>query len=171
MVRKYLRLIIAGIVLLGAVLLFINASIYLGVLVVFISGIFVLTHFKNEKNLIAFYFIRKNKFQASGAVLSKVKHPERMIKSQEAYYYYLTGLVELQNHDNSKADKNLKKALKIGLRMKNDQAVAKLNLSGIALSRRNKQVAKHYLQEAKNLDKQKMLTAQIREIEAMMKRI
>jgi hypothetical protein len=64
-----------------------------------------------------------------------------------------------------------KKALSTGLRMKNDQAVAKLNLAAIALSQRNKKVAMVYLEAAKKLDKQKLLTAQIREIEMMMKKV
>ncbi len=171
MIRKYVRLIIAGILFLGSILLFVQAIIGYGVLAVLVSGIFVLFHFKNEKNLLAFYFVRKNKFEASGKILARVKNPENMIKSQEAYYYYLSGLVEAQNQKNTPAEKHFKKALETGLRLKTDQAVAKLNLSGIALSKRNKKLATHYLQEAKKLDKQKMLTAQIREIEGMMKRI
>lgn len=171
MIRKYVRLIIAGILFLGSILLFVQAIIGYGVLAVLVSGIFVLFHFKNEKNLIAFYFVRKNKFEASGKILGRVKNPENMIKSQEAYYYYLSGLVEAQKQKNAQAEKHFKKALDTGLRLKTDQAVAKLNLSGIALSKRNKKLATYYLQEAKKLDKSKMLTAQIREIEGMMKRI
>lgn len=171
MLSKIIRLIIAGILLLGSIFLFIKSFIGLGILVVLLSGIFVLLHFKNETNLIAFYFLRKNKFQSAGKVLSGVKHPERMIKSQEAYYYYLSGLIFSQEHKNNQAEKQFKKALNIGLRMKTDKAVANLNLSGIYLSRRNKKLSKYYLQEAKSLDKQKMLSAQIKEIEHMMKRI
>lgn len=171
MLNNIIRLIIAGILLLGSIFLFINSFIGLGVLAVLLSGLFVLTYFKNEKNLIAFYFLRKNKFQSAGKVLAGVKYPERMIKSQEAYYYYLSGLIHSQEHKNSVAEKQFKKALNIGLRMKTDKAVANLNLSGIYLSRRNKQLSKYYLQEAKSLDKQKMLSAQIKELEHMMKRI
>jgi hypothetical protein len=133
--------------------------------------LFVLFHFKNEKNLLAFYFLRKNKFQSAGKVLNGIKRPDRMIKGQEAYYYYLSGLISSQEHNNSQAEKQFKKALNIGLRLKTDKAVANLNLSGIYLSRRNKKLSKYYLQEAKSLDKQKMLSAQIREVEHMMKRV
>lgn len=171
MVRKYVRLVIAVILFLGSIYLFATGSIYLGLLVLLFSGIFVSIHFKNEKNLLAFYYLRKNKFQLAESVLSKVKHPESMIESQQAYFYFLTASVELQNRNNTSADKNFKKALNIGLRLKSDQAVAKLNLSGIALSRRNVQMAKHYLQEAKVLDNKKLLTPQIKELEGMMKRI
>ncbi|MBI9058632.1 MAG: hypothetical protein JEZ01_12780 [Labilibaculum sp.] len=171
MIRKYVRLIIAGILFLGSILLFVQAIIGYGVLAVLVSGIFVLFHFKNEKNLIAFYFVRKNKFAKAESILSKIKHPENMIKGQEAYYYYLSGLVDAQSNRTSQGEKNFKKALEIGLRVSTDQAVARLNLSGICLSKRNKKLAKYHLQECKKLDKHKALTAQIREIEGMMKRI
>lgn len=171
MIRKYVRLIIAGILFLGSILLFVQAIIGYGVLAVLVSGIFVLFHFKNEKNLIAFYFVRKNKFAKAERILSKIKHPENMIKGQEAYYYYLSGLVDAQSNRTSQGEKNFKKALETGLRVSTDQAVARLNLSGICLSKRNKKLAKYHLQECKKLDKHKALTAQIREIEGMMKRI
>lgn len=169
--NKYVRLLIAGILLPVSIVLFVKGLVSVGVVLVLISLLFVLLHFKNEKNLLAFYFVRKNKFEKAGKVLNRVKNPERMIKSQEAYFYYLSGLMESQQHNNSKAEKLFKKALKTGLRTDTDQAVSKLNLSGIYLSQRNKKLSKYYLQEAKKQDKRKMLTAQVREIENMMKRV
>ncbi len=172
MIGKFLRLIIAVLLCVASVGLFIEGIVGWGVVVDIIAGFFVLFHFKNEMNLLAFYFVRKNNFPKAEAILSKVKHPERMIKSQEAYFYFLSGLAESQKQQrNSKAEKFLKKALSTGLRMTNDQAMAKLNLSGIYLSQRNKKLSSYYLKETKKLDKRKILTTQIREVEAMMKRI
>ncbi|MCW3786460.1 hypothetical protein [Plebeiibacterium sediminum] len=171
MIGKYIRLILGGIICIGAVALFMEGEIGWGILTVLIAGLVVFFHFKNEKNLMAFLFLRKNKFAAVDMILSKVKHPENMIDTQEAYYYYLKGLVETQKNNRREAEKTFKKALSTGLRMKNDQAVAKLQLSGIYLSQRNKKLSKYYLQEAKKLDKQKILSDQIKEIEYMMKRI
>ncbi|TRX61672.1 lipopolysaccharide assembly protein LapB [Carboxylicivirga sp. M1479] len=171
MLGKYIRIILAVLITIVSVFLFINGVIGWGVTLVVISLLLVLLHFKNEMNLLAFYFIRKNKFSKVESILSKVKHPERMIKSQEAYYYYLLGLTQAQTHQPALAEKSFKKALSTGLRLKNDQAMAKLNLAGFYLSKRNKKLAKIHLQEAKKLDTQKMLTAQIREIDNMMKRI
>ncbi len=171
MIGKFIRLILGGIICIGAVALFVQGEIGWGILTVLIAGLVVLLHFKNEKNLMAFLFLRKNKFTAVDMILSKVKHPENMIDSQEAYYYYLKGLVETQKNNRKEAEKTFKKALTTGLRMKNDQAVAKLQLSGIYLSQRNKKLSKYYLQEAKKLDKQKILSDQIKEIEYMMKRV
>ena len=171
MIGKNLRLIIAAVLCIVSVVLFVKGIIGWGVVVVIVAGIFVLLHFKNEVNLLAFYLVRRGNIPKANTVLSKVKHPEKMIKSQEAYYYFLTGLIQAQSHNNSKAEKSFKKALSTGLRMKTDQAVAKLNLSGIYLAQRNRKLATYYLNETKKLDKRKMLTDQIKEVEKMMKRI
>lgn len=171
MLGKYIRIILAVLVTIFSVFLFIKGFVGWGVLAVFISLLFVLFQFKNEMNLLAFYLIRKNKFPAAVSLLSKVRHPENMMKSQEAYYYYLLGLTQAQTHQPALAEKSFKKALSTGLRLKSDQAMAKLNLAGFYLSKRNKKLAKIYLLDAKKLDSQKMLTAQIKEVENMMKRI
>jgi len=171
MLGKYIRLILAILITILSVFLFINGLVGWGVLACIISLLFVLFQFKNEMNLLAFYFIRKNKFATAASILSKVKGPEKMIKNQEAYYYYLLGLTQAQTHQPTMAEKSFKKALSTGLRLKSDQAMAKLNLAGFYLSKRNKKLAKFHLLEAKKLDKQKMLAAQIREVENMMKRI
>ncbi len=171
MIVKFTRLIIAILITISSVFLFISGFIGWGVLAVVIASLFVLFHFKNEMNLLAFYFIRRNKFPKAEAILSKVKRPENMVKSQEAYHYYLLGLSQAQTHQPALAEKSLKKALNTGLRLKSDQAMARLNLAGFYLSKRNKKLAKIHLMEAKKLDTQKMLTAQIKEVENMMKRI
>ncbi len=171
MILKFLKLIIAAILLIGSVFLFIEGEITYGILTVLISGLFVLFYFKNQKNLMVMFLVRKNKILAAEKVLSSVKHPERFIKSQEGYYYFLSGLVATQKQEVSKADKLLKKALKNGLRTSTDQAIAKLNLAGIALNKRNKKLARIYVQECKKLDTRKLLSAQIKEMENMMKRV
>nr|WP_321450969.1 hypothetical protein [uncultured Carboxylicivirga sp.] len=171
MLRKFIRLVLAVLIIISSVFLYIYGQGGLGTLAVFVGLLLVLFQFKNEMNLLAFLFIRKNKFAKAESVLSKVKHPEHMMKTQEAYYYYLLGLSQAQTQKLSMAEKSLKKALSTGLRMKSDQAMARLSLAGFYLSKRNKKVAKIHLMEAKKLDKQKMLTAQIKEVESIMKRM
>ncbi|GAF04374.1 hypothetical protein [Saccharicrinis fermentans] len=172
MIGKYIRLIVAVVLCAVSVLLFVNGFVTWGVIASILCALFVLFHFKNEMNLWAFYFVRKNKFAKAAVILDKVKHPEWMIKGQEAYFYFLSGLTEAQKGQRgTKAEKLLKKALSTGLRMKTDQAMAKLNLAGYYLSRRNKKLATYYIKETKKLDTRKMLTDQIKEVENMMKRI
>ena len=55
--------------------------------------------------------------------------------------------------------------------MDQDLALAKLNLAGIALSRRRKMEATALLTEVKKLDKQNMLKDQIKMMKDQMKKI
>jgi Icc-related predicted phosphoesterase len=69
------------------------------------------------------------------------------------------------------SEKFFKKAIELGLSMDMDLAVAKLNLAGIAMSRRRKMEATALLNEAKKLDKQNMLNDQIKMMKEQMKKI
>jgi len=69
------------------------------------------------------------------------------------------------------AEKHFKKAIELGLSMDTDLAIAKLNLAGVAMSRRRKLEATNLLNEAKKLDKQGLLKDQIKLMKDQMKKI
>ena len=69
------------------------------------------------------------------------------------------------------SEKFFRKAIELGLSMDMDLAVAKLNLAGIAMSKRRKMEATTLLNEAKKLDKQNMLKDQITMMKEQMKKI
>ncbi|MDA8572969.1 DUF2892 domain-containing protein, partial [Flavobacteriaceae bacterium] len=58
----------------------------------------------------------------------------------------------------------------LGLSMDHDMAMAKLNLAGIAFTKRRKQEAQRLLKEAQTLDKRDMLSEQIRMMKQQMKK-
>ena len=70
----------------------------------------------------------------------------------------------------NEAEKYFRKAISLGLSMNHDLAMAKLNLAGIAFSKRRKQEAQKLLSEATKLDKQGMLTDQIKMMKQQMKK-
>jgi len=70
-----------------------------------------------------------------------------------------------------KAESFLRKALKTGLRQKHDQAMAKLQLAGIALAKRRKREAQVLLTDVKKLDERGMLNDQVKMLKQQMKRI
>jgi len=133
---------------------------WLPVFLLIIAGFIVLTIFRNENNLTAFYYLRKNQLDKAKEALDRVKYPENLIVSQQAYHFYLRGLIVSQ-HEPLKAEKFFLKALNLGLRMDTDKAVAKLNLAAAAMQKRKKQQAIMYINEAKKLDKQGVLKEQI----------
>jgi hypothetical protein len=142
-----------------------------GILFVLLAGLVVLFLFRHELILLSFLHVRRGKFDKAERTLAKIKHPNQLMKGQEAYYYYLLGMIEAQSRGATKSEKYFRKALSIGLRMKTDQAMAKLNLAGIAVMKRRKREAINLLSEVKKLDSRNLLDEQVKMIKSQMKRI
>ena len=136
MYNKEIKIALALIILACSIFLFNSGEIGYGIVVLIIMGLVILSIFKDERIVKAFYHLRKNDMKAA-STLNKIKHPEKLVRSQEAYYYYLNGLILSQTQMNQ-SERFFKKALSIGLRTDTDKAVAKLNLAGLAMSRRKK---------------------------------
>ncbi len=170
MYNKEIKIALALIILACSIFLFNSGEIGYGIVVLIIMGLVILSIFKDERIVKAFYHLRKNDMQKAASTLSKIKHPEKLIRSQEAYYYYLNGLILSQTQMNQ-SERFFKKALSIGLRSDTDKAVAKLNLAGLAMSRRKKREATTLITEAKKLDKHNMLDEQLKMMKQQLKRI
>ena len=170
MYNKEIKIALALIILACSIFLFNSGEIGYGIVVLIIMGLVILSIFKDERIVKAFYHLRKNDMQKAASTLNKIKHPDKLIKSQEAYYYYLNGLILSQTQMNQ-SERFFKKALSIGLRTDTDKAVAKLNLAGLAMSRRKKREATTLITEAKKLDKHNMLDEQLKMMKQQLKRI
>lgn len=120
--------------------------------------------------LLAFLKLRKQDFPGAKKWLDKIKNPEgALVKKQQGYLNYLNGVMVSQTNMNE-AEKYFKKAISLGLSMDHDLAMAKLNLAGIAFSKRRKQEAQKLLAEAQKLDKRDMLAEQIKMMKQQMKK-
>ncbi|MGZ0016517.1 DUF2892 domain-containing protein [Yeosuana sp. AK3] len=170
MYNKIIKLIITAGILAYAVYQFTENNIGNGIMLILLSTIFVFLYFKNEFILLAFLRLRKQDFVGANKWLNKIKNPESsLVKKQQGYFNYLHGIMVSQTNMNE-AEKYFKKAVTLGLSMNHDLAMAKLNLAGIAFSKRRKQEAQKLLSEAQKLDKQNMLTEQIKMMKDNMKR-
>lgn len=150
---------------------FMDGHIGNGIMLILIIGLVVLLLFKHEINLLAFLQIRRSKFDSAKKILGFVKHPEQMPAKQQAYYYFLNGLVESQGQNIGASEKLFKKALNVGLNMDHDKAMAYLNLAGVAMTRRRKREALTYLSQVKKFDKAKLLNDQVRMLKGQMGKI
>lgn len=171
MINRIIKIIIASALFIYSIYQFYLGHIGDGIGLVLLVGLVILLIFRNEHIMLAFWFLRRNKLEKASKALSRVKHPEQLLKKQEAYYYYLTGLIESQLQGVGKSEKYFKRALSIGLRMNQDKAVAKLNLAAIAMYKRRKREATTLLSEAKKLDKHNMLADQIKQLQQQMKKV
>ncbi len=171
MYNKNIKLVIAAIIIGVAVWQMIEGYIGNGIMLILLSAIFVFLYFKNELILLAFLRLRKQDFDGARKWLDKIKNPESALTTkQQGYYNYLLGIM-LSQTNITQAEKYLKKAIKLGLSMNQDLAVAKLNLAGIAMTKRRKREAQILLTEAKKLDKHNMLKDQITMMKQQMKKI
>lgn len=121
--------------------------------------------------LLAFLKLRKQDMDGAKKWLDKIKNPESaLVRKQQGYYNYLNGIMVSQTNL-TQAEKFFKKAVELGLSMDQDLALAKLQLAGIAMTKRRKMEANNLLTEAKKLDKHGMLKDQIKMMKEQMKKI
>ena len=171
MFNKNIKLVLAGAIIAIAIWQFVIGNIGNGIMFILLSLIFIFLYYKNEMILMAFLRLRKQDFPGAKKWLDRIKDPETaLIKKQQGYYWYLHGLM-LSQTNITQAEKFFKKAIRLGLSMDQDLAMAKLNLAGIAMTKRRKREAQILLTDAKKLDKHGMLKEQITMMKQQMKKI
>ena len=171
MFHKNIKVALAVLITTWAIYEFSQVHIMNGISILLLAGIFVFFYFKNEFILLAFLQLRKQNFPGAQKWLSYIKNPEAaLIQKQQGYYNYLHGIMVSQTNI-SQAEKYFKTAIKLGLSMNHDLALAKLQLAGIALTKRRKREATLLLAEAKKLDKQGFFKDQMQQIKQQMKKI
>ena len=168
--NKIIKLVLAAILIgLGIYMMFFTRSIGWGVVVFLLSAFPIFLFFKNEFILLAFWFLRKQNMVKASQWLNKITNFETQLhKSQYGYYHYLIGLTLAQDSP-AKVEPYMKKALEYGLNMKQDRAMATLNLAASAISRGRKQEGQRLLDEAKKLDSAGMMTDQIKMMKDQLK--
>lgn len=171
MFHKYIKLALAVIITAWSVYEFSLGHIMNGISILLLAGILVFFYFKNEILLLVFLKLRSQNFDGANKLLDKIKNPSSALtQKQEGYYNLMKGIMTSQTNL-TQAEKFFKKAIKLGLSMKHDLAMAKLQLAGIAMTKRRKREATNLIAEAKKLDKHNMLTDQIKQLKDQMKRI
>ncbi len=169
--HKNLKLGVALVLLGLSVWQFYEENIGNGIFLLLLMFVVLFFYVRNEYILLSILRMRKEDFDGAEKWLSKIKNPEKaLIKPQQAYYNLLMGMI--YNRKNiHKAEKYFRKALKLGLILKQDQAMAKMGLAGVLMAKRRKREATMLINEAKKLDKKGVLKDQIRMLKQQMKRI
>ncbi len=171
MFHKNIKLILAALITGWSVYQFIEGNIMNGIFIFLLAGIFILLYFKNEFILLAFLQLRKQNISGTKKWLSYIKKPEAALTTkQQGYFNYLHGIM-LSQTNLTQSEKFLRKALKLGLSMNHDIAMAKLQLAGIAMMKKRKREATNLIAEAKKLDKHGILKDQIQMIKQRMKKL
>lgn len=171
MFNKNIKLVVAALIVALAIYQFTENNIGNGIFLLLLTVIPIFLYFKNEYILLAFLKLRKQDMDGAKKWLDKIKSPEgALVQKQQGYYNYLNGIMVSQTNL-TQAEKFFKKAIELGLSMDQDLALAKLQLAGIAMTKRRKVEATNLLNEAKKLDKHNMLKDQIKMMQQQMKKI
>jgi hypothetical protein len=167
--NKYLKFVIAALIIAAGVYLMMNRNIGWGIVLVILSAVPILLFFKNEYILAAFWYMRKQNMVKASHWLSKITNYETQLhKSQYGYFHYLQGLTLAQENP-AKVEPYMKKALEFGLNMKHDRAMATLKIAAGAMQKGRRQEAQKLLEEAKRLDSAGMMTDQIKMLKDQLK--
>lgn len=133
-----------------------------GITFIFVTALIILSFFRNENVILALYQMRLGKQEKAWKYLNRIKSPQFLPKKQHAYVIYLKGMLGLQQDLGfAKCEQLIRKALDLGLRTKQDTAVAKMQLAGICMQTGRKREAQTLLAESKKLDKNGMLKDQL----------
>ena len=150
--------------------LFADGSWGWGICFIFVTAFFVLTIFRNENILLALNQMRLQRPEKAAKYLARIRQPQFLIKRQRAYYYYLMGLSGANSNSMGQAEQLFRKALNIGLKNKQDQAMAKMNIAAICMGTGRRKEAETLLTEAKKLDEKGVLTDYIKNLKKQMGR-
>jgi len=168
--NKYAKLIFTALLIgLGIYMMFFTRNVGWGVVVFLLSAFPIFLFFKNELILLSFWQLRKQNTEKAANWLSKItNYKSQLHKSQYGYFHYLQGLTLAQENP-AKVESLMKKALDYGLNMKQDRAMATLNLAAVAISKGRKQEGQRLLEEAKKLDSSGLMTDQIKMMKDQLK--
>ena len=169
MTRFIIRCIIATIALGFNVFLFINGNWGWGITFLFVTAIVILSFFRNESMILALNQMRLGNTDKAKMYINRITHPNLLPRKQHAYILFLQAVMNTQEFGFSKSEQYLRKAIGLGLRTGQDNAVARMHLAGICLQTGRKSEAEKLLAEAKKLDNTGMMREQINSMLNQMK--
>lgn len=133
-----------------------------GIVMILVTAIIGLTFFRNESMILALNQMRMGNHEKAHMYLKRISRPDLLPRKQHAYILYLKAMLGTQELGFTKSEQLLRKAIAMGLRTEQDNAVARLHLAGICAQTGRKNEATTLLAEAKKLDKNGIMKDQIK---------
>ena len=139
-----------------------------GITFIFVTALIILSFFRNENVLLALNQMRVGNTDKAKKYIDKISHPEYLPKKQHAYVLFLKAVMGGQEMGFANSEKLLRRAMELGLRTGEDNAVARMHLAGICAQTGRKNEAVALLGEAKKLDKNGMMRDQIKTMQSQL---
>jgi len=133
-----------------------------GITFIFVTALIILSFFRNENMILALNQMRVGNTDKAKKYIDRITHPQFLPRKQHAYILYLKAVMGSQEMGFAKSEQLLRRAIELGLRQAEDNAVARMHLAGICAQTGRKNEAVSLLGEAKKMDKNGMLKDQIK---------
>jgi predicted MFS family arabinose efflux permease len=169
MIGFIFRSILAALALGFNIYLFVSGHWGWGITFIFITALIVLSFFRNENMILALNQMRVGNTDKAKMYINRITHPQLLPRKQHAYVLFLQGVMNTQEFGFAKTEQYLRKAIGLGLRTGQDNAVARMHLAGICAQTGRKSEAEKLLAEAKKLDSSGMMKDQINQMLGQMK--
>lgn len=145
----------------GTVALFADGHWGWGIVMIFVSAFIGLFFFRHERMILGLNQMRLGNQEKAKYHFDKITAPQFLPRKQHAYVLYMKAVLGTQELGFSKTEQMLRKAITMGLRTSQDNAVARMHLAGICAQTGRRQDAITLLAEAKKLDSSGMMKEQI----------
>ena len=152
----------------GTIALFATGHWGWGIVMIFVTVIIGFSFFRHERMILAVNQMRLGNQEKAKMHINKITHPQLLPKKQHAYVVYLQAVMGGQELGFAKTEQLLRKAIGMGLRQAQDQAVAKMHLAGICAQTGRRKESLTLLAEAKKLDASGMMKEQINMMQKQM---
>jgi cation transport regulator ChaC len=133
-----------------------------GIFMIFISALVVLSFFRNENMILALVQMQRGNTEKALKYINRIRQPQFLPRKQHAYILFLQAVMGAQQEGMAQSEQKLRKAMSLGLRKAEDNAMARMHLAGICAQTGRKKESLSLLSEAKKLDKSGMMKDQIR---------
>jgi len=169
MIRFIIKCAIAAASLGLTIALFYNGYWGWGIVMILWLVIVGFTFFRDERMILALNAMRTGDTDKAKDKIQKITHPQFLPKKQHAYVLFLKAVLGTQDLGFAKSEELLRKAMKMGLRTGQDNAVARMHLAGICAQTGRKKEALTLLAEAKKLDDSGAMREQIVQMQNQLK--
>ena len=168
MINFIIRCAVAAASLFFTVALFYNGYWRWGIMMILLDAIIGFSFFRNERMILALNAMRMGDTEKAKKQIDKISAPQFLPKKQHAYVLFLKAVLGTQELGFAKSEELLRKAINMGLRTGQDNAVARMHLAGICAQTGRKTESLTLLAEAKKLDTGGMMKEQINQMQKQM---
>ena len=162
MIGFIIRCLVAAVTLSFNTYLFYTGYWGWGIFMIFISFLVVFSFFRNENMVLALVQMQRGNTEKALKYINRIRQPQFLPRKQHAYVLFLQAVMGAQQAGMAQSEQKLRKAINLGLRKAEDNAMARMHLAGICAQTGRKKESLSLLSEAKKLDKSGMMKDQIR---------